>query len=125
MIENQFIKLRAAQTMGPKRECEAIINQQFINYAVSSSNGQVGAAIVTLAHGPNKRSNVATVDDIHTLTRKMPHLTMVQIYSTGMGEVKGPGLVNLSRVVEITEHEKFSSLSFVDGDEINVAGTVI
>jgi len=123
MNHKQFIRLPAERTSGG--DYEAIVNHHLINFAVPSKSGQVGKTIVTLARGPQNRNTVGTKCDLDTLALKVSHLTPVQVYGTGEGKTIGPGLVNLSRVVEITEYEKFVNLAFVDGEEINVTNKLV
>lgn len=123
MTHNQFIRMPAQSTTLAKYE--AIINRHFINYAVPSNDRQVGETIVTLAPGRNGSNTVASMYDLATLARKISHLTPVRVYSTSRGEVSGPALVNMERVVQITEYEKFINLTFIDGDDINVVDRLV
>lgn len=123
MTNNQFVRMPAISTTEAKYE--AIVNHHFINHAVPSRPGQVGKSIVTMARDPDGRDTVACTHDLDTLARMISALTPVQVYDTARGEVSSRGLVNMARVVRITEHEKFSHLAFVDGEHINVAGKLI
>ena len=123
MTNRQFIKLTAAKTTSGTYE--VIINHHFVNFAVPSNSGQVGKSIVTLAREGERRNTVAAMCDLDTLALKISHLTPVKVFDTGRGEFASAGLVNLSRVVQITEYEKFSNLTFIDGEQINVMDTLV
>jgi hypothetical protein len=124
MLRKNFIKLPAVRPDGPAKDYEAIINTDFIHYAVPTVSDQVGKTIVMLAQRPSK-SMVATKYDLDTLAREIPHLTPVEIYNSRGGEVGGRGLVNLARVLQVEEHEKFVKLVFVDDQHIAVTRAVL
>lgn len=123
MPYTQFVKIPADQSIGPKYE--VIINRHFINFAVASKPGQLGKSIVTLARGPEGQNTVASSHDLETLARMISSLTPVQVYDTARGEVSNAGLVNMDRVIEITEHDKFVHLAFVDGEKINITNRLV
>jgi hypothetical protein len=123
MNSSQFIRIPAERNT--EQKYEAIINHHLINFVIPSNSGQVGKSIITLARGPEKKNIVATMYDLDTLAAKISHLTPVQVYSTGMGSPAGAGLVNLSRVIQITEYQGFLNLEFVDGDYINVTNRLV
>jgi hypothetical protein len=118
MLNNQFIKMRAEHNT--EKKYDAIINHHFINFAVPSNSGQVGRTIITLTRVPGATNTVASMDDLDTLAQKISHLSPVEVYSTSTRAVVGPGLVNLARVIQITEHEKYLHLAFLDGETLNV-----
>lgn len=126
MSLSQFVRLSVQQVIGP--EYVSFINQHFIDFAIPSSNGQVGKTILTLAAEKNGHNRVATADDIDALAQKISSLTPVQVYYSGLNketEVTGPGLVNMTRVLQITEHEKYVTLTFVDGETIRVTNRLV
>lgn len=123
MLNNQFVKMRAETNTS--KEYEAIINHHFINFAVRSNSGQVGRTIITLTRVPGSSNTVASMDDLDTLAHKISQLTPVEVYSTSTRAAVGPGLVNLARVIQITENEKYLHLAFLDGETLNVTNRLV
>jgi uncharacterized Fe-S center protein len=98
----------------------ARVNPEHINHIVSSDSERVGKCVLTMTAGLASGSILWTTDDLATLAQTFPHLTTVQVYKTASASSGGSALVNMARVALIEERGAYATLSFVDGDHLNI-----
>lgn len=121
------MNLNAFKNLSTQRTDRSIhnarVNPAHINYIVSAEPDRVGRSVLTMTAGLAGGSTLRPTDDLATLAQTFRDLTSVQIYDTASASNGNGALVNMARVALIEEKGPYATLSFVDGDSLNIVNT--
>ena len=122
------MNLNAFKNLSTQRTDRSIhnarVNPEQINYIVPSGPDRAGSCVLTMTAGlADGGSTIRPTDDLTTLAQTFRNLTSAQVYETSSASNRSSALVNMARVALIEEKGVYATLSFVDGDRLNIVKT--